>query len=336
MLKVSVIVPIYKVDPIFFKEAIHSLSAQTLEDAEFILVFDGANQDLENLCASLTKQDPRFVIIKKDHSGVSDTRNYGIKQAKGEYISFVDADDWIPSDIYKTAFEFAQRNNSDIVFWDMATVDQNGTVTQKQYENQSIDNLTPEQRETIMKQFIWVSQSKYGAIISVCCKLVKRSLLLTNNILFSKDIAIGEDRVFFSTLWPKAQNISYLNRNGYFCRENPSSAMHKFHKDGIYRFIKYLDAFDRDFFQKNKAIFGREMYRLILLSCRITYMNSMNPNSYWARMKQMTTDFIEKTIQHYLQNVEEKGLTPKEKIEFRLLRHKIFITLWIRGLLHKI
>ncbi len=336
MPKVSIIIPIYKADSTFLKIAIDSLSAQTLQDAEFLLIFDGEDEPLEKQCVSMTSRDPRFAIFKKEHSGVSATRNYGIKQAKGDYISFVDADDWIPSDIYETAITFAEKNDSDIVFWDMTTVTPQNQSILKQYEDHDINNLSIEQKEHLMKQFVWVSQAKYGAIISVCCKLVKREVLSKNNILFDKNLAIGEDRIFFSSLWNNVHTISYLNKNGYFYRENPSSAMHKYHAEGISRFIKYLNSFDQAFFKKNKSIFGREMYRLILLSCRITYMNPLNPNSYWTRMRQMTKDLRQKSILSYLKEVEEIGLAKKEKIELRLLRHKIFCTLWIRGLLNKI
>ena len=105
MPKVSIIIPIYKADSTFLKIAIDSLSAQTLQDAEFLLIFDGEDEPLEKQCVSMTSRDPRFAIFKKEHSGVSATRNYGIKQAKGDYISFVDADDWFPSDIYETAIK---------------------------------------------------------------------------------------------------------------------------------------------------------------------------------------------------------------------------------------
>ncbi len=333
MPKVSVIIPVYNVSIKFLKEMISSLSSQAMSDAEFLIVFDGDNESLEAQCKQFISQDNRFTIIKKRHSGVSDTRNFGIQHAQGEYISFVDADDWVPSDIYPKAYQIAKANNSDIVFWDMASVYDNGQIEKEFFENESIPSISDEQKKLIMPQFVWVQHGKYAPIISVCCKLIKRSFLETNKIKFNSQLAIGEDRIFFFEAITKAKTISYLNECGYFYRQNPSSAMHRYHTGGLPYLIQYLDAFDRDFYQANRPIFGREAYRLFALSWELTYMNPQNPESYLRRMIQLSKEIKQKYIQDYLQYVDTKGLPPVKIIDLFLFRHKITLSLWIRGLI---
>ena len=331
MPKVSVIVPVYKTKIEFLKEMLASLSAQTLADMEFILVFDGKDESLEDFCRQETAQDSRFSIVVKEHNGVSGTRNFGMAQAKGDYISFVDADDWITPNIYEDAYNWSAKNNSDITFWDMALANHNSTL-ERPYEDHDIGNLSQDQKDTIMRQFIWITDSKYGAIISVCCKLIKRSFLQVQGNQFDKSLAIGEDRVFFQSLLSNATTVSYLNQCGYFYRQDSNSAMHKYHADGLPFLMRYLNAFDREFFEKYRATFGREAYRLLTLSWDSTYMNKQNPNSYWNRMKAMSNAVKQESFQNYLKQVDEKGFSLTRKIEVRLLRRKITFTLWLRGL----
>ena len=333
MPEVSIIVPIYNVNVDYLKELIKSLSSQTLTDAEFLLVFDGNNDPLEELCKTYANQDKRFTIIKKTHSGVSDTRNCGIQHANGEYISFVDADDWISPNIYSEAYHIAKENNSDIVFWDMASVYPNGLIEKEFYNSKTIPSISKSQKDIIMQQFVWVQHGKYAPIISVCCKLIKRDFIITNKIEFDKNIAIGEDRIFFFNAMSKAKTISYLNGCGYFYRQNSSSAMHKYHAGGLPFLIQYLNAFNRDFFEANRPIFGREAYRLFSLSWELTYMHKNNPDSYWKRMRQLSKEIKKKYIQDYLQQVDKKNLPIIKIIDLFLFRHKITISLWIRGLI---
>ena len=117
--KVSVIVPIYKTPLNYFKECMESLYNQTMQDAEFILVFDGENRELLSICNSYKEKDERFKIFIQSHLGVSATRNFGIKQARGEYIAFVDADDSLYSNIVLNQNTKKILNlKSDIVIFD--------------------------------------------------------------------------------------------------------------------------------------------------------------------------------------------------------------------------
>ena len=330
--QVSIIVPVYNVEVGYLKEMASSLSSQTLTDAEFLLVLDGDNDVLEQQCQEFSRQDKRFVVFKKEHGGVSDTRNFGMMHSQGEYLSFVDADDWISPDVYSNAYRLAKENDSDIVFWDMAKVSPDGTEKKEAYEMQTVVALSDEQRTELMKQFIWVRHLKYGAAISVCCKLIKREFWAKYQFLFDKNLAIGEDRIFFYSMMQKAGTVSYLNECGYFYRQDPSSATHRYQAGGLPYLIRYLNAFDRDFFAANRALFGREAYRLLTVSWGLTYMNAQNPDSYWTRMKRLSGEVRKDYFREYMRKVECARLSLWKKIEIALLRHGITLTLWIRGL----
>lgn len=122
MPKVSVIVPFFEVVEKHFRDCLDSLCSQTMQDTEFLLVSDGASSKNTSICDEYIKNDHRFRLLTKEHSGVSATRNLGIKQALGEYIVFVDADDTLYNNrSLERCYESVQKNNSDIILFDWIT-----------------------------------------------------------------------------------------------------------------------------------------------------------------------------------------------------------------------
>ena len=99
MCRVSVIVPVYKVEP-YLRECVESVMAQTLTDIEIILVDDGSPDNCGAICDEYAAKDTRITVIHKENGGLSDARNVGLDIATGEYIGFVDSDDWIYPKMY--------------------------------------------------------------------------------------------------------------------------------------------------------------------------------------------------------------------------------------------
>ena len=112
---VSVIVPIYNVEN-YVKKCLDSLAAQTLEDVEFILIDDGST-DSSGRIADQYSSDSRFHVFHTENRGLSAARNYGIDQSHGEYIMFVDGDDWVDPDFCRIPYETAITNNADLVIF---------------------------------------------------------------------------------------------------------------------------------------------------------------------------------------------------------------------------
>lgn len=111
---ISVIVPIYKVEA-FLPKCVASIRNQTYEDLEIILVDDGSPDNCGAMCDSFAEEDPRIKVIHKPNGGLSDARNAGIGIATGEYLGFVDSDDWIEPDMYATLMDMALREDLKLV-----------------------------------------------------------------------------------------------------------------------------------------------------------------------------------------------------------------------------
>jgi len=111
---VSVIVPIYKVEQ-YLPQCIESIINQTYQDLEIILIDDGSPDACGIICDKYAQKDKRIIVIHKNNGGLSDARNYGIMLATGDYLGFVDSDDWIESDMFEVLVKLAVDNKADIV-----------------------------------------------------------------------------------------------------------------------------------------------------------------------------------------------------------------------------
>lgn len=111
---ISVIVPVYKVE-LFFRQCVDSILAQTYSNLEIILVDDGSPDNCGAICDKYACQDSRIRVIHKENGGLSDARNVGIDAAKGEYIAFVDSDDWIAPEMYESMYQTAEKYKADLV-----------------------------------------------------------------------------------------------------------------------------------------------------------------------------------------------------------------------------
>ena len=127
MPKVSIVVPIYNVEK-YLEQCIDSIINQTLKEIEIILVDDGSPDNCPQICDDYVKKDSRIKVVHKTNGGLSSARNAGIEIATGDYIGFVDSDDYIELDMYEKMYNIAIENNVDFVMSDYYSVSNEGKV----------------------------------------------------------------------------------------------------------------------------------------------------------------------------------------------------------------
>ena len=110
---ISIIVPVYNME-LYLRESLDSIKTQTFTDWECILVDDGSTDSSPEICDEYAAADPRFIVIHKKNGGLSSARNAALKEAKGEYIGFVDADDWIEPEMYQQLYNLIIKNQADL------------------------------------------------------------------------------------------------------------------------------------------------------------------------------------------------------------------------------
>ena len=127
---ISVIVPIYKVEN-YLDKCIRSILAQSYKEFELLLVDDGSPDKCGEMCDTWASRDNRIRVIHKDNGGLSDARNAGIQQASGEYICFVDSDDWIAEDMLETLHELAIHSGADMSCCNFIKVNEQGNQVEE-------------------------------------------------------------------------------------------------------------------------------------------------------------------------------------------------------------
>ena len=127
--KISVVVPVYNAER-FLHKCVDSILSQSFSDLELILVDDGSPDNSGAICDDYARQDSRVKVIHQRNSGVSVARNRGIQEASGDYIGFVDSDDWIDSEMYAVLYQTAKKEHTDIVMCDSMTVYDDGRKVQ--------------------------------------------------------------------------------------------------------------------------------------------------------------------------------------------------------------
>ena len=121
---VSVIVPVYKVEK-YLNRCVNSILNQTYKDLEVILVDDGSPDSCPEICDGYAQKDKRVKVIHKENGGQGSARNSGLDVARGEYILFVDSDDYIAKNLIEITLQKAERFDADMVIFDYASVDEN-------------------------------------------------------------------------------------------------------------------------------------------------------------------------------------------------------------------
>lgn len=193
MPKVSVIVPIYNVEK-YLEKCINSLLSQTLEDIQIILVNDGSKDNSGNIAKEYEKNNKnRIIYVEKENGGLSDARNYGLKYATGDFIAFLDSDDYIEKNAYEEMYNKAIEENADYVECDFIWEFPNKIRVDKQY---------PYKNKKEMLSFVRVVAWN---------KLIKSQLITDNNLEFPKGLRY-EDVEFTYKLIPFVNKFAYVDK----------------------------------------------------------------------------------------------------------------------------
>lgn len=213
MVKVSVIIPVYNVE-VYLRKCLDTLINQTLKDIEYICINDGSTDNSLLILEEYAQKDSRFIIINQENQGQGAARNKGLEFVKGEYIGFVDPDDWIESDMYEEMYNKAKKYDVDIIECNRNFYRNN--LLEKKEDNQKL--IYKNTNQEIIYENIYQPLTFFENFLdvysgSVLNKLFKTEFIKKNNILFSKGRMI-EDVVFF--LSALASNPKYMNIDKYY------------------------------------------------------------------------------------------------------------------------
>lgn len=206
--KLSVIVPVYNTEE-YLPACIDSLLNQTYKNLEVICVNDGSKDNSLSILNQYKEKDNRVVVIDKQNGGVSSARNVGISAATGDYISFLDSDDYIDLDAYESCMDKIVNTNADIL-----------TFGYTQEPSKSV--YIPLEDKTYDP--IECLKNELEQNCTVTNKIIKRSIFVDNDIRFAEDVAYGEDDLLIKMLLPHSKVVIGNPKPYYHYVQRESSA----------------------------------------------------------------------------------------------------------------
>jgi glycosyltransferase involved in cell wall biosynthesis len=258
--KISIIVPVFNVED-FIQENIESILAQSFKDFELILVNDGSSDRSGDICDEFSMKDQRIIVIHKENGGQSSARNRGIDVAKGDYIGFIDSDDWIHKDMYNILYSKAIETDVEIAACNIIQYDKDDT--KHLYCGKTFDLLYD--RNSAMNELYLNERLTF----SPCNKLYGRELI--EGLRF-KEGYILEDMDFAYRVIHKANRIYYTGQALYNYRYNDKSTMRKaFSKKRIDEFEVRKNMYL--FYLNNYPSLASELYAECFLTGLMLFIN---------------------------------------------------------------
>lgn len=209
-MEVSVIVAAYNIEK-YIKKCLLSILEQSMKDIEIIVVNDGSTDNTLNVIEEIIQKEKRIKLINQKNCGLIEARKTGLKYATGEYILFVDGDDWLEEDCLEKLYKEAKKDSYDIVMYNAFWVNKDKKKLMSTFDNKinSTDDL--------------LSCLFLGKIMpTMWAKLIKRSFICENNIQFPKDISYAEDLATVASLFMNKPKVSFIEDSlyNYYQRED--------------------------------------------------------------------------------------------------------------------
>ena len=248
--QLSIIIPAFNAER-NLRRCLDGLLSQIDESCQVIVVNDGSQDDTGNICASYGE---RITYIDKHNGGVSSARNAGLKAALGEYVTFVDSDDFVSEDFIASALG-EMATHKDVYFFLHQQDDAKAPTEPVPFENEP-------SKEDIIRYTLFSKGSPNPNVNfrSVWGKVIRRSLLDEHSIIFPEDLALGEDMVFMLYVYSAMNTYSFVNKVAYhYFFLNPDSATNR-SKPNMEAIIEANDAALSTWMRKRRIMRNIDLY----------------------------------------------------------------------------
>lgn len=243
--KVSFIVPVYNVEK-YLPKCLESILSQTHRNIEVIMIDDASPDKCAEITERYMKNDERIKLIRQENTGLSGARNTGLKHVTGDWIIFVDSDDWIDSDTCENALAAARDNDVQAVLW--------GYV--REYADRSLEkhifsgdvHFSGESMRQLHRRFVGLFGSELSApedadsVVTAWGKMYKADLILNSDVRFTERKLIGstEDALFNMALFGLVKNAVYIDKCMYHYRKDNDVSLTRKYNDNLYRGWQHL------------------------------------------------------------------------------------------------
>lgn len=333
--KVSIIVPVYNIEKSFIEKCINSLVKQSLREIEIIIVDDGSDYETAQYIDKISDKDVRINVIHKENGGVSSARNIGIIQASGEYITFLDGDDWLDLECCKISYEIAKKDNADMAAFryykeypkkrEEINIFPDGEISYI-FDGNSSSSLTDSHNEQVA--FNPYDMRIFGF---TTMKLYKKALF--NNCLFNEVLKNGEDVELNFRLYTRIKSAIYINRAFYHYRQSNESAVRGFNKSAVEEYKATLGQIKKTISENE----NRNLYKSYLDFTAICYLmiamnyifNKNNKISFKKKMKLLKAISNQSPFDLAIKSSKNLGLPFSRKLSLILAKKKLYFGIYM-------
>lgn len=320
---ISIIVPVYNVEK-YLERCIESILSQTYKNFELIIINDGSSDKSIDICEKYKAIDSRIIFINQSNKGVSAARNVGLDIAKGDYVAFVDSDDYIENDMYEILINSIEGNNADISvcgFYELRPNNKRNElfIKKESFIMKSEDCINKFFEENYIKDLMYAPWNK----------LFKRKVI--GDIRFNEKLSMGEDILFIFECLGNCNSIFFNNKSkyNYIYREN--SAMRAEFSEKRFDYIKAFDYMEKICLERYPNLIKsvkKQCFYHKLNCCRKIILNSNHNEIYDIEFKKMLL-YIEEN-----KKIVFRKMNYKRKIDYILVRYlrssNIFINKFLK------
>lgn len=310
----SVIVPVYNAET-YLKTCIESILNQSWKDFELLLIDDGSTDSSPQICDQFALHDHRVHVVHQKNAGAAAARNHGLDLASGSYITFVDSDDYIDSDMYEKMMSASFEFQCDLVICDcLKEFDSGAQVYTHALPGGFYDRS--KMKSEYFPQLLMTESVEYPVTISNCLLLVRKDVIQKHHIRYPKGIRFSEDLLFGAEVGYAADSIYYMKRyTPYHYRQNPASVTHSTYRDKWPMLLDLHQRIKKSFEQKNDFDFSPQIDRCLLFFVYLAIGNLESSELKPSVRRERTCEILKNNVVHdMLKRIQISGL----KISWKL------------------
>lgn len=324
--KVSIIVPVYNVPESALRTCLESTSNQTMKEIEVLVIDDGSTDHSGLICDEYAAKDKRIRVIHKSNGGLSAARNTGYEAAQGEWITFLDGDDWIDPTMCEKTYRLGCENDVDIVIF--------GTVQEFEHYKNSFKYhyrngqlFKGEECKKLQCELLNFS----GNIATAWAKLIRKSILDENKIEHKADLRQGSEGIEFNVrLFEKIKSAVFTNEIFYHYIYNPNSISAKHDEKNHYYVINCFEEIRRQIERSDnrdaleKLFYNRFAY-VVVAAAISGYFSPVNPERYSEQKKNYVKYLSNPLVRETLDKVKHSDLDSQRAVVFQLIKLHCFL-----------
>lgn len=332
---VSVIVPVYNVPENYLKKCIESLINQTYKNIEILLIDDGSKDNSGIICDEFAKKDKRIKVYHKENGGLCSARNFGTKNAKGEWVSYVDGDDWIEPDSYEKLIQYSKKcDDLDVIFFGYIKDYPSKSVVMK-YDNFENEKLYSTDDEI---KFLQKMVLNYNANIAmVPTKFIRNEFIKKNNLYHIDELRQGAEGIEFNVrLFKYAKKALFVENRFYHYIFNDNSITTVHNEKNHYMVLDCFRQIKNEINNNDSELmscFYDRMNNVILTTAISGFFSPTNCESYKIKKEKFNKYLSDYLVLETLNRFDLSKLDKFRKITMFLIKYKMYFFVKIISIL---